>query len=148
MGANMEDRERCFCANMFRVCVDSYREDIGGRAYSPLCEEEISFSGIGELLLKMDRLFDQIGYPQAFQHKRSFDGEKGHTNAYRGIPQIVKDTDSILLQIGQHSTYDIAVESRRNTSWQGIIYDLNGVKQGKFDGEVEMLAKLIDLAER
>lgn len=142
----MEDREQNFLANMFRVCIDSYQEDISGRAYSPLCEEDISFVGIGELLLKMDRLFDYMGYPQAFQNKRSFEEAPEYMNAYRGIPQNVRGIDSILQQKGRHATYDISVESRRNTSWQGIIYNMDGTEQGEFSGEVELLAKLMELA--
>lgn len=144
----MENRKRFYFVNMFRVCIDSYQGDISGRAYSPLCEKEISFAGIGELLLKMDQLFDRIGYPQAFQNKRSFGKNPNVPNAYRGIPKSVRDTDSIMQQMGRRCTYDITVESRRNTSWQGIIYDSEGTEQGRFNGEVEMLAKLAELAER
>lgn len=144
----MEDRKRFYSSNMFRVCIDTYRTDIRGRAYSPLYEGEIKFHGIGQLLVKMDKLFDRIGYPQAFQNKRSFGGERNTGNAYRGVPENVRDTEDILRQMGEHCTYDVAVESRRNTSWQGIIFDSEGNEQGRFDGEVELLAKLIELAEK
>lgn len=132
--------------NMFRVCIDTCAGDISGYAHSPLCEEEIVFTGIGELLLKMDKLFDSVGYPQGFQDKRSFENEKRGDNAYRGIPRAVRQTENILEQIGGCCTFDIMVESRRNTSWQGAIYDGEGCEHGRFNGEVELLEKLTVLA--
>lgn len=144
----MEDRKRFYFPNMFRVCIDFNQGDVRGRAYTPLCEDEIVFTGIGELLLKIDRLFDAIGYPQAFQNKRSFDGGQETGNAYKGIPKSVRDPESIWQQMGLCCTYDIAVESRRNTSWQGVIYDSDGAEQGRFNGEVELMAQLVQLAKQ
>lgn len=143
----MEDQKRYYPVNMFRVCIDRYQEDISGRVCSPVSEEDIPFSGIGELLVKMDKLFDDIGYPQAFQDKRSFEEEKSMGNVYRGIPEAVRDVRGILEQKGICCTYDISVESRRNTSWQGVIYDVAGGKREKFKGEVELLEKLMFLAQ-
>lgn len=144
----MESGKRFYSPNMFRVCIDACKEDINGRAYSPILAGEIPFSGFGELLLKMDKLFDSIGYPQAFQDKRSFEKERSSTNTYRGIPKMVQDVSSILEQTGKCRTYDIAVVSRRNTSWQGILFDAGGMECGKFDGEVELLEKLTQLISK
>uniref|UniRef100_UPI004056EE78 hypothetical protein n=1 Tax=Acetatifactor sp. TaxID=1872090 RepID=UPI004056EE78 len=138
----MEQNKRNYPINMFRVCIDIGGKDAKGRVYSPMCEEEMIFTGIGELVLKMDKLFDSKGYPQAFQDKRSFENAKKTDNAYRGIPKAVRVAESILDKSGEHCTYDIAVESRRNTSWQGVIYDADGVEQGDFHGEMELLEKL------
>ena len=136
----MENSKKFYSANMFRVCIDAYKEDISGRLYSPLSTEEITFGGVGELLLKMDKLFDKVGYPQAFQNKRSFDGAQDIGNAYRGIPKVLRTGEDIMAQVGEYSTYDVEVTSRRNTSWQGVIYTAEGVRKGEFNGEVELLA--------
>lgn len=136
----MENSKKFYSANMFRVCIDAYKEDISGRLYSPLSTEEITFGGVGELLLKMDKLFDKVGYPQAFQNKRSFDGVQDIGNAYRGIPKVLRTGEDIMAQVGEYSTYDVEVTSRRNTSWQGVIYTAEGVRKGEFNGEVELLA--------
>lgn len=141
----MVNSKGLYPVNMFRVCIDTHKEDISGRVHSPICVEEIVFTGIGELLLKMDKLFDSIGYPQAFQNKRSFENREQLSNAYKGIPKAVREPEGILKQVGQCCTYDIAVVSRRNTSWQGIIYDVDGLEQGKFNCEVELMEKLTRL---
>lgn len=144
----MEQSKRVYSVNMFRVCTDVCGEYISGSAHSPLCKEEIAFTGIGELLLKMDKLFDSIGYPQAFQNKRSFEDVKSIDNAYRGIPKPVRKDEDIFGKHGKLCTYDVEVTSRRNTSWQGIIYDTDGVEKARFDGEVKLLEKLAEFAKQ
>ncbi len=143
----MDKSKRFYSVNMFRVCIDAYQGDISGRIYSPMSVKEITFAEIGELLLKMDKLFDSIGYPQAFQNKRSFEDERQIDNAYRGIPKAVRDAESILDKSGECCTYDIQVISRRNTSWQGVIYGTDGAELGEFNGEVELLEQLTKLLE-
>lgn len=143
----MERNKKIYPVNMFRICIEKIQGDIGGQIFSPLSAEAINFSDIGDLLLKMDKLFDKVGYPQAFQTKRTFAEEKKQENAYRGIPRAVRDVESILSQRGTNGTYDILVVSRRNTSWQGEVYGLPGDKKGEFNGEVELLALLTELAD-
>lgn len=143
----MEKLENFYPVNMFRVCVNKAQGDIGGQIFSPLSSEVITFSDIGELLLKMDKLFDKVGYPQAFQTKRTFAEEKQQGNVYRGVPSAVRNVESILSQRGTNGTYDIMVVSRRNTSWQGEVYEPDGGKKGEFNGDVELLALLTELTE-
>lgn len=143
----MEHNRRSYTVNTFRVCIDACREDISGRVYSPMCEGEVSFAGVGELLVKMDKLFDEVGFPQAFQDKRSFGTGQDRSNVYRRIPKIKRNAEKIWDQTGKCRTFDIVVESRRNTSWQGSIFDPSGKECGKFNGEVELLVRLTRLAE-
>ena len=132
--------------NAFRICIDAIQEDIEGRIYSPLLAEEIPFVSVGEILVKMDELFDRFGYPQAFQDKRSFDSDRDSVNLYRGLPKTEQETGRILTQSGKLQTLDMIVKSRQNTSWQGALYDVEGVLLSEFDGEVELLSTLIKLA--
>jgi len=60
--------------NAIRICIDYYEQGLTGRAFSPLCANEINYSGIQELLLKIDDIFDRAGYPQAFHERRTFWG--------------------------------------------------------------------------
>lgn len=144
----MNQGRKFYSVNMFRICMDACGDYISGNAYSPMCKDEISFSGIGELLLKMDKLFDSIGYPQAFQNKRSFEKGIGTDNAYRGIPKPVRVAEEILEEHGRVCTYDVEVISRRNTSWQGVIYDTEGTEKARFDGEVKLLENLAELVKQ
>lgn len=132
--------------NAFRICADKIKEDVEGRVVCPLSKEIIHFSGMGELLVKMDELFDSVGYPQAYQDKRSFDRDKERANAYRGIPEGARKPTEIISQIGECITLDIVVTSRKNTSWQGKIYGVEGNFLGGFSGEIELLESIIKAA--
>ena len=133
--------------NAFRICADKLGDDVEGRVFSPLKAEAIHFSGMADLLVKMDALFDKVGYPQAFQNKRSFDSGKELSNLYRGIPESAIPPEEILKQSGNCKTYDVLIHSRKNTSWQGELYDEKSVFLNSFDGEIELLESIVKYSE-
>lgn len=139
----MEFTHNYYPPNAFRICADEIGEDVKGRVFSPLQTEEISFGGMTELLVKMDELFDKVGYPQAFQDKRSFDVSKESGNLYRGIPESRREPVSIIEKSGLCRTFDVLVHSRKNTSWQGEVYDEKGLFLDGFDGEIALLDCII-----
>lgn len=139
----MEEMNKYYPPNAFRICIDESGTDISGRIYTPLCPDALHFQGIGEVLLKMDALFDNAGYPQAFQEKRSFEEKKIPDNRYSGIPQVKQSAEKIHALQGKLYTMDIVVVSRRNTTWQGSVYGADGTKLEDFSGEVELLKTLL-----
>lgn len=141
----MIEDKKYYPANAFRICVDKVEESICGRVYSPLAESAIDFIGIGEVLVKMDELFDRNGYPQAFQDKRTFVIESERSNAYRGIPEYIMSAEDILAKLGLVDTIDILVRTRQNTSWQGTIFNRAGEKILDFEGEIEMVSGIAEL---
>ena len=140
----MEFTHKYYPPNAFRICVDEIGEDVKGTVFSPLQTEEISFGGMTELLVKMDELFDKVEYPQAFQDKRSFDEGKESGNLYRGIPASQRTAPEILDKSGRCNTFDVLVQSRKNTSWQGEVYDAKGEFLGGYDGEIALLDCIIE----
>lgn len=136
--------EKYYPLNAFRICADVINDDVEGRVFSPLKAECISFCGMGELLVKMDELFDHVGYPQAFQDKRSFDRDKERVNLYRGIPSGKMKSADIICESGKVRTLDVIVNSRKNTSWQGSVQTAEGIFLGDFDGEIALLAVILD----
>lgn len=135
--------EKYYPLNAFRICADVIGDDVEGRVFSPLKAESIPFRGMGELLVKMDELFDRVGYPQAFQDKRSFDKDKERVNLYRGIPEGELKPADIIRETGKVRTFDVVVNSRKNTSWQGCVQTDDGTVLGDFDGEIALLAIIL-----
>ena len=133
-------------ANGFRICVDTEEQDMAGRIYSLLVPEVITYSGWNELFLKMDAVFDQVGYPQAFQEKRSFTGGT-KAASYQGSPKLLQPHEAVTHERGLLWTVDVVVISRRDTSWQGIVYDLDRQELGQFDGELGLM-KILEQRER
>lgn len=135
----MSEERKNFPPNAFRVCVDSRENDIRGLVYSPLEEHPISYNGLNELMLKMDKVFDSKGYPQAFQEKRSFLRQIPRQSSYHGVPKVLPEAQDIFKKEGKFFTVDVVVESRRNTSWQGYMQNTDGTKIGEFKGDIELL---------
>ena len=133
-------------ANGFRICVDTEEQDMAGRIYSLLVPEVITYSGWNEFFLKMDAVFDQVGYPQAFQEKRSFTGGT-KAASYQGSPKLLQPYEAVTHERGLLWTVDVVVISRRDTSWQGIVYDLDRQEIGQFDGELGLM-KILEQRER
>lgn len=133
-------------ANGFRICVDTEEQDMAGRIYSLLVPEVITYSGWNELFLKMDAVFDQVGYPQAFQEKRSFTGGT-KAASYQGSPKLLQPYEAVTHERGLLWTVDVVVISRRDTSWQGIVYDLDRQEIGQFDGELGLM-KILEQREK
>lgn len=130
--------------NAIRICIDYYEQGLTGRAFSPLCANVINYSGIQELLLKVDDIFDRVGYPQAFHERRTFWGVMKTKKKYGGIPLPILEAANILEKRGKIQTYDIMITSRRNTSWQGFFLNESGKRIKAFKGElglVEWLTK-------
>lgn len=125
--------------NSIRICIDARDPESKGRAYSPLSDEEFAFADLGSLFLRLDAFFDAKGYPQAFEDKRSFDGSKEQDNRYKGRPETSEKAAEILTKSGKIATYDVILTSRRNTSWQGMVFTPERVKVGEFKGEMELL---------
>lgn len=134
---------KIYMPNSLRICIDKMDEnEIAGRFYSPLKKESIEFNDFIEMITKADKVFDEKGYPQAFQCKRSFKGEECHPS-FCMKPEILRETDQIVNQKGTIASYDILVISRRQTNWQGILQDTEGKKLGEFRGILELLKLII-----
>ena len=131
--------------NAFRICVDEKAEPSHGCIHTPLCDEGIAFYGFKDILLKMDEIFDEAGYPQAYQERRTFSKQEEETNLYHGIPDACIDSATMYAFFGERQTLDILVTSRRNASWQGSLFDQDGHCIGSFDGDVELMDLLCNM---
>ncbi len=126
-----------FPMNMVRLCIDGYGEDLSGRVYSKLMFAPLPFAGCGALLLKVDALFDKVGYPQAFQVRRTFLGRPKLKGA--GVPHQMMEDAELEKQSGNCGTFDIIVQSRQQSGWQGILMDPGRTSVKKFRSEMELL---------
>lgn len=135
----MEQIQSYYLMNALRICIDE-KKDIyfKGRAYTRLSKDEIKFQDLSGLLIEIDKIFDEAGYPQAFQEKRSF--QKDHVRSFFSMnPNSEKDIEEILNKKGTMATFDVIVISRRHSTWQGEVHSLQGEKLGSFEGAIQMI---------
>jgi hypothetical protein len=131
------DDER-YPINSFRLCIEGVDGDIYGEIHSPAIKDPIPYSGVADILLKMDKLFDKMGYPQAFQRRRSF-RDQSKENSYKGIPKPVHTGGEVRAFRGKIGTYDIRVDSRRDSNWQGVVLNVDHELVGRFQGEMDLV---------
>ena len=107
-------KKRSFSLNTVRICIDTYSSPISGKAYSKLSPAPLVFSGLGEMILKTDQMFDQYRYPQAFQERRSFRAQTGRARPWK-MPESKLSDEEMNRQKGKQCTVDVVVQSRRQT---------------------------------
>ena len=127
-----------FPMNMIRLCIDRCGDDLSGRVYSKMLLVPIPFSGYCGLLLKMDAVFDRIGYPQAFQVRRTF-LKPAKLRGSIVIPDKLMDDEEMEKQKGDFWTFDVVVQSRKQSGWQGILMNPGRTSVKKFRSEMELL---------
>lgn len=134
-----------FPLNGLRICVDQFKVyDIAGRVYSPMAGE-LEFFNFSDLLLKADKLMDEKKFPQSFQKKRTFDeqGEMSQTQQMAGMTN-----EEIFAQKGKKATFDLVVQSRKRTTWQGFIRTESGEVTGRFNSELELAETIFEQMEK
>ena len=145
---SMEGKKRIFPMNTIRICVEQYREfDMAGEMYCQLSGEALYFQNLSQFLLQTDRMLDHNGGPQSWQEKRSFQEKSRQMYFFKepknsGDFSLWKIDEGIETRWGTYGTYDIVIQSRRHTSWQGFVRDENGQFLGSFESEL-MLLRLI-----
>ena len=129
-----------FCDNVFRttlVCIDSYENKVlSGKIINPCYEDCVPFKSTIEFLLGMERLLEEMNWPQSFSSKRSFKKVEEASVCPLGASFVKK---------GKIATFSIRVLFRQNSSWQGSLL-WHEKNQGESFRSVLELLTLIDSA--
>ncbi|MBO4376604.1 MAG: hypothetical protein IKY04_03400 [Lachnospiraceae bacterium] len=137
----MEINNTTYPLNAFRLCIDGLGENLSGFIYTPLAKEPLTFRGM-ETFLELDILYDKVGYPQSFQDKRSFEKTDEEINIYSGQPDALMKPEDIIYKRGRRATFDVVVQSRCNTTWQGVILRDGTLDEEPFNGDLELWEKI------
>jgi hypothetical protein len=114
---------------------------LNGRIYNISCKDAILFTGLHELLMKMEEIFDRLSMPQEVFQLRSFKQMKKPT---KESVSFMGDME-ISLEHEQKATFIIHIKFRQNATWQGTIKWVEENKKQDFRSELEMI-KLMDNA--
>lgn len=132
--------------NLAVICIDTGEED--GRLYHKYSQKPATFHQYAELILGMERMFDQIGYPQAAVMTRRFDGKKEAPVGFSARQiEAAWTTDEMLTMRGEIATFVVHVKARQRATWQGECYWVEGACNATFVSELELL-KLIETVAR
>lgn len=126
--------------NMIHLCIDEFKDlKMYGRAYNNTLDQPISFKDIHEMVLSIDEIFNKNGNPQSSQEKRSFQKEK-QSAPYQPKPKMFCEYEEYLDIQGNVETFDIVIKSRRQSSWQGIVFYKD--QQDSFENVLELIKKI------
>lgn len=125
--------------NMIHLCIDEWYTHQSGDAYNTTLVEPIYFHDILDFILKMDDVFNKNGNPLSSHLSRSFQ-KQDVLGLYQNHPHIVNDYCQYNHLNGKIGTFDIIVKSRRQSSWQGIIY--YGKQQKSFHNILELIFQI------
>ena len=87
--------------------------------YHKYTEGPVGFHTVQDCLLKMDALFDRIGYPQTTVRQRNFKNLPESMEKEEAVP--VSDAAKVLAQSGELVTFVVHVNYRQNATWQGEV---------------------------
>lgn len=136
-----------YAPNVVCICADKLTEtSCSGRLYTRYGSTSESFDDISALLLKIDRFFDKINYPEASTRSRSFNEDKTGSMQPRKINlEASVSGDEFLKNKGKIATFFVRVQSRQNSTWQGVFWWAEKDTETEFVSALDVL-KLIDRA--
>lgn len=127
------------------LCINGNNEgDLFGKFYHSYSEQAVPFTGVGQMVLRMEMLYDYLRFPYPGTNTRTFGEEKKLTRLTEERKKKMSD-DALLSKHGDIGTFIVRVQHRQNSSWQGRITWMEQDKTIQFRSVWEMI-KLIESA--
>lgn len=149
----MENQNGIALVPVYQICVDKIREEnISGRLYCGKMLKGIDFTGIGEVILVIDKIMDEIDFPQSTVDKRTFAENEPPIQILP--PKESKDIQLAMrkfntkAQQGKVATFILQVQFRHNASWQGTVEWAEGNETFSFKSELELLKTISGICKK
>lgn len=138
---------KLFAPNLISICIDSNGDgDYQGCIWQQYDPEPVTFDSMIDMIIQMDKLFDEWGFPQAAMKTRSFVNE---VSAPKKVNILDKSKKVEKLDVqgknGKCGTFIVHVKFRQNASWQGEVVWKEQNKREHFRSVLELI-KMIDSA--
>lgn len=144
----MDYRVHRAAPNLVCICVDQVDDsEYSGRIYHKYHGEAVLFSHSMQLIMTLNRFFDEIDYPQASTICRSFSKPKQQSADKRERKwteprKPVQTEDWVLDQNGKLATFYLHVQYRQKSTWQGNVIWKEAKKWTGFESVLELLRLL------
>lgn len=127
--------------NLSCICIDeTERGEYKGRIYHRYSNEAVSFQNSAQLIIILNRFFDDINYPQPSTIYRSLYTEKGSSGGpSRQAVKMVQTAEWALGHTGEVGTFFLHVRYRQNSTWQGRVIWKEGEESMIFGSVLELL---------
>ena len=132
--------------NLLTICINEVEAgELQGEFYHYYSEEPVPFFSVLDLVRSMEKLFDNLAFPQASTVLRSFleqEKEEG-VNSKRKDKMI--PWEELLSHEGKKGTFITSVKFRQRSSWQGDFYFKEQERKEFFTSTLEFI-RLLDQA--
>lgn len=126
-----------------KVCIDTATAStVEGRVFGRRLAAPMPFLGLGDLLLRLERLMDGQNFPQAYQRIRSFQKKQAVVYGTPHLPEGAMGEESVASAAGEVTTFFLRVLSRQSATWQGNVDWLDGSDPQEFSSDLEFLSLL------
>lgn len=128
--------------NMACICIDKTEKlEYSGRIYHRYSREAIPFQNSTQMIMVLNRFFDDINYPQSSTIYRSLNkGKKAAPDgASRKTPPPDCSSEWVMEHKGERKTIFLQVQYRQNSTWQGRVVWQEGGKAMIFSSVLELL---------
>ncbi|RKM57944.1 hypothetical protein D6855_12925 [Butyrivibrio sp. CB08] len=151
-----ESKQMLFAKNLICVCInDNQDADYQGVLYHQYADGPIEFNGTAEMVIEMEKLFDEWDFPQRGLAERKFDKKK--ENHSRPVPD--SDDDRLKIEIisdangvrnvqnkkGKLGTFVVQVVFRQDATWQGHVIHQEENEKIDFGSALELI-RIMDRA--
>lgn len=139
---------RLFAPNIITVCINHKENgDYSGEIWDQYATHSTAYTGLMDLVFRMDELYDSWNFPQRANKCRSFLREDNSEERTPSTPNIRKGKKMELHNVqekrGKQGTFIVQVQYRQNSSWQGQVIWAEENKREHFRSALELM-KLID----
>ena len=121
------------------ICVDSYVDSLlVGSIHHGSLNEGRKFKNLMQMLLIIEDVLDDTGFPKATTEKRRFNTFKSQEKG----PDVTEGGIDPHLTRGELATFKLKVMFRHNSSWQGSVAWMDGNSEEPFRSALEFLMLL------
>jgi len=118
------------------ICVESYEDFcIKGLLYHNSFDEGQKFENLMQLLLMLEKIQEDMGFPRATTEKRGFQSFK---SAHKEIGTM-DNVFNVQNVKGKVATFKVKIMFRQNASWQGSVSWMEGNRTEPFRSTLELL---------
>jgi len=125
------------------MCIDSYEDAcMKGVLYHTSLSEGKEFKSLTQMILAIEEIMENTGFPKATTEGRRFNSFKNSTGDFEFSGQESEMTDkerNFEKLRGQAGTFKMKILFRQHASWQGSVSWLEGSKNQPFRSALELI---------
>ena len=103
------------------LCIDGIdARGCNGCFWHAYADDPVSFGSLGEMLFRMEALFDRLNFPRRGNADRNFIETQPGRRPEKEEEKVMSDQE-LLSHKGSQETFIVRVQHRQNNTWQGRI---------------------------